>query len=324
MRRSFVAVCLFLVLCTLWIGIQTLQAQPYPSHPIQLVIPGAPGDAGDIAARLLMEELTKILKTPIIAVNKPGGAAAVGTDFVAKNKKDGYTLLYGITAGTVYSPALSPDTIPYDPIRDLEPLGFHVFFPCALTVQSESPWRSLPEVIDYAKRNPGKFRFSTLGVGSINHFQLEIIKSLTGADFTLVPFKGASPAVTGLLGGHVEATFLALAVTEPHQRSGKLRGILVDRKVPDLADIPTLRDLGYTRDLPSPWAGLYGPAGMSEEAKKVLIPAIEKAIKTPELMSKIQKLWFLPSYRPPAEHKALWIEDYENAKTLSKKMGVVK
>jgi tripartite-type tricarboxylate transporter receptor subunit TctC len=99
---------------------------------------------------------------------------------------------------------------------------------------------------------------------------------------------------------------------------------LLDRKVPDLPDIPTLRDLGYMKDLPSPWAGLYGPAGMSEDAKKVLIPAIEQAIKTPELMSKIQKLWFLPSYKPPAEHKALWVEDYENAKALSKKMGFVK
>lgn len=324
MRRSITLLGAFLVLNAFSSGVQTLQAQPYPSHPIQLVIPGAPGDAGDIAARLLMEELAKILKTPVVAVNKPGGAAAVGTDFVAKSKKDGYTLLYGITAGTIYSPALGPDTIPYDPIRDLEPLGFHAFFPCIFSVQSEAPWKNFLEIVDYARTNPGKFRCSTLGVGSINHFQLEIIKSLTNADITMIPFKGASPAVTGLLGGHVEATFVALAVSEPHQRSGKLRGILLDRKVPDLPEIPTLRELGYKRDLPSPWAGLYGPAGMPEEAKKVLIPAIEKAIKTPELMSKIQKMWFLPGYKPPSEHKALWIEDYENAKTLTKKMGFVK
>jgi tripartite-type tricarboxylate transporter receptor subunit TctC len=324
MRRFITLLGVFFVLNALCIGVQTLQAQPYPNHSIQLVIPGAPGDAGDIAGRLLMEELTKILKTPIVAVNKPGGAAAVGTDFVAKSKKDGYTLLYGITAGTIYSPALSPETIPYEPTRDLEPLGFHAFFPCIFSVQSEAPWKNFPEVIDYAKSNPGKFRCSTLGVGSINHFQLEIIKSLTNADITMIPFKGASPAVTGLLGGHVEATFVALAVSEAHQRSGKLRGILLDRKVADLPDIPTLRELGYMRDLPSPWAGVYGPAGMSEEAKKVLIPAIEKAIKNADVMSRMQKMWFLPSYKPPAEHRSLWVEDYENAKTLSKKIGLVK
>jgi tripartite-type tricarboxylate transporter receptor subunit TctC len=324
MRRYVFVVGFFLIVSGLSLGVSSIQAQPYPSHSIQIVIPGAPGDAGDIAARLLLEELTKILKTPIVAVNKPGGAAAVGTDFVAKSKKDGYTLLYGITAGTVYSPALSPENTPYDPIRDLEPLGFHAFFPCVLSVQSEAPWKDFPEVIDYAKRNPGKFRCSTLGVGSINHLQLEIIKSLTGADITMVPFKGASPAVTGLLGGHVEATFVALAVSEPHQKSGKLRGILLDRKVADLPDIPTLRELGYIRDLPSPWAGVYGPSGIPEEAKKALIPAIEKAIKTPDLMSRIQKMWFIPSYKPPTEQKHLLAEDYENAKALAKKMGVTK
>jgi tripartite-type tricarboxylate transporter receptor subunit TctC len=324
MKRSFLIIGLFFIVYTSSIGVPTLQAQPYPSHPIQIIIPGAPGDAGDIAARLLIEELTKILKTSIVAVNKPGGAASVGTDFVAKSKKDGYTLLYGITAGTVYSPAFGQDTIPYDPIRDLEPLGFHAFFPCVFCVQSESPWKNFPEVIEYAKNNPGKFRCSTLGVGSINHFQLGIIMSLTGVDITMVPFKGASPAVTGLLGGHVEGTFIGLPVLEPHLRSGKLRGVLLDRKVADLRDIPILRELGYTRELPSPWAGVYAPAGIPEDVKKVLIPAIEKAIKTPDVISKMQKMLFLPAYKPPAEHRLLLVEDYENALSLIKKMGVTK
>ena len=321
MKRLMTAVCLSLVVSALGVRVQTLQAQPYPSHPIQLIIPGAPGDAGDIAARLLMDELSKILKSPIVAVNKPGGSAAIGTDFVAKSKKDGYTLLYGITAGTVYSPALNPDT-PYDPLRDLEPLGFHVFFPSVFTVQSESPWKTFPEVIDYAKKNPGKFRCSTLGVGSINHFQLGIIMSLTGVEIAMIPFKGASPAVTGLLGGHVEATFVGLPVSESHMRSGKLRGILLDKKVSNLPEIPTLRDLGYAADLPSPWAGVYAPAGIPDEAKKVLVPAIEKAIKNAEMMARMQKMWFLPGYKPPAEHRRLLIDDYENARALSKKMGI--
>jgi len=324
MRRFITLLGFFFIVPAFCIGAQTLQAQPYPSHPIQLIIPAAPGDGGDIAGRVLMEELTKILKTPIVAVNKPGAAAAVGTDFVAKSKKDGYTLLYGISAGTIYSPALSPETVPYDPIRDLEPLGFHAFFPCIFSVQTGAPWKNFQEVIDYAKKNPGKFRLSTLGVGSINHFQLEIIKSVTNADITMIPFKGASPAVTGLLGGHVEATFVALAVSEPYHKSGQLRGLLVDRKLADMPDIPTLRDLGYARDLPSPCAGIFGPAGMSEEAKKVLIPAIEKAIKNPDVISKMDKIRYLTDYRPPADHRKLWIEDYENARALAKKINAAK
>ena len=324
MKRLLTIISLSLIFWTWLIQGQNLQAQPFPGHPITLVIPGAPGDAADIGARAVAEELTKILKTPIITLNKPGAAAAVGTDFVAKSKKDGYTLLYGISAGTIYSPALNPDTIPYDPIRDLEPLGFHAFFPCILSVRSDSPWNSFKEVIQYARENPGKFRVSTLGVGSINHFQIEIIKSVTGVDITMVPFKGASPAVTGLLGGHVESTFVALAVSGLHHASGKLRGLLVDRKVADMPDVPILRDLGYARDLPSPNVGIFGPAGMSEEAKKVLIPAIEQAIKTPEVVSKMDKMRLLTDYRPPAEHRKIWVEDYENARILAKKIAEAK
>jgi len=124
MRRFIFMVGLFIIGYSL--GVIPAQAQTFPSYPLQLVIPGAPGDAADIAARSVAEELAKILKISVVPINKPGGAATVGTDFVAKSKKDGYTLLYGITSGVVYSPAFSPETTPYDPIRDLEPLGLHV------------------------------------------------------------------------------------------------------------------------------------------------------------------------------------------------------
>jgi len=322
MRRFIFMVGLFMAGYVL--GVVTIYAQPYPSHPIQFVIPGAPGDAVDIAARLVAEDLAKILKTPVVPINKLGGASTVGTDFAAKSKKDGYTLLYGITSGIVYSPAFSPESVPYDPIRDLEPLGLHVFFPTVISVQAEAPWKNFSEVIEYARKNPGKFRCGTLGVGSINHFQLEIIKSLTGVDITMVPFKGASPAVTALLGGHIESAFVAVTISTPHYKSGKLRGILLDQKVADLPDIPTLPQLGYKRDLPPTYFALFAPAGIPEEAKKVLIPVIEKAIKNPELMAKLQKMWFIPHYRSPEELKHLMSEDYENARAMVKKMGVTK
>jgi tripartite-type tricarboxylate transporter receptor subunit TctC len=306
------------------LGVIPAQAQTFPSYPIQLVIPGAPGDAVDIAARSVAEELAKLLKVPVLPLNKPGGGATVGTDFVAKSKKDGYTLLYGLSSGIVYNPAFSPESVPYDPIRDLEPLGLHVSFPTAISVQTEAPWKNFSEIIEYARKNPGKFRCGTLGVGSINHFHLEMIKSLTGVDITMVPFKGASPALTALLGGHIESAFVAVTISTPHYKSGKLRGILLDQKVADLPDIPTLPQLGYKRDLPHTFFAFFAPAGIPEEAKKVLIPAIEKAIKTPELMTKLQKMWFIPNYRSPEELKHLMSEDYENARAMVKKMGVTK
>ena len=319
MKHFAVVLFLLTVLCTITLSAQNSQAQSYPSQTIQLVIPAAPGDGGDIAARLLIEELVKILKVPVVPVNKPGAAAAVGTEFVAKSRKDGYTLLYGITAGTVYSPAQTET--PYDPIRDLDCLGFTMFFPCLFSVQAESPWKSFKEVVDYAKKNPGQFRCSTLGVGSINDLQIDMIKAATKVDISKIPFKGATPAVTGLLGGHVEATFIARPVTEAHHKSGKLRALLVDRKLADLPEVPTLKELGYDLELPSPWAGIYGPAGMPDEAKKVLVPAIEKAMKSPEIDAKLKELFFLPSYMPPAEQRKLQIKDYENAKAMFKAAG---
>jgi tripartite-type tricarboxylate transporter receptor subunit TctC len=319
MRRFAVVFFWVGALCMAGIGVGLVQAQSYPSQTIQLVIPAAPGDGGDIAARLLIEELVKILKVPVVPVNKPGAAAAMGTDFVAKSKKDGYTLLYGITAGTVYSPAQTET--PYDPIRDLDCLGFTMFFPCLFSVQAESSWKSFKEVVDYAKKNPGQFRCSTLGMGSINDLQIDMIKAVTKMDISKIPFKGATPAVTGLLGGHVEATFIARPVTESHHKSGKLRALLVDRKLADLPEVPTLRELGYDLDLPSPWAGIYGPAGMPEEVKKVLVPAIEQAMKSPEIDAKLKDLYFLPSYMPPAEQRKLQVRDYENARAMLKKAG---
>lgn len=323
--KRFISILGFLLFVDLvFFGVAILRAQPYPAHPIQLVIPGAPGDAVDIAARSAADELSKILKTPIVPLNKPGGGSIVGTEFAVKSKKDGYTLLYALSSGLIYNPAMNPDSVPYDPIRDLEPLGMHVNFPTVISVRADSPWKHFSEMIEYAQKNPGRFRCGTLGVGSINHFQLEIIKSLTNTDINMVPFKGASPAITALLGGHIEAAFVAVVLSEPHYQSGKLRGILLDHKVAALPDIPTLRDVGYPQDLPVSFFGFFAPAGIPEEAKKVLVPAVEKAIKTPELTTKLQKLWYLTNYKSPAELRQMLSENYEKAKGIAKKMDVNK
>jgi tripartite-type tricarboxylate transporter receptor subunit TctC len=324
MKYTILIVSSICILSATTIGLQPLQAQTYPSHPIQLVIPAAPGDAADISARSAADELAKILKVAIIPVNKPGGGAAVATDFVAKSKKDGYTLLYALSSGLIYGPAMSPEAFPYDPLRDVEPLAMHVNFPGVISVQTESPWKKFADVVDYARKNPGKFRCGSLGIGAITHFQLEMIKSITEVDITYIPFKGASPAVTALLGGHIESTNVAVILCDPHFKSGKLRGVLLDMKVPDLPDIPTLRDLGYQLDLPASWFGFFAPAGIPDEAKKVLVPAIEKAIKTPELVGRLQKLWYITNYKSPAELKQILVENHEKIRAMAKKMRLTK
>ncbi len=308
----------------LFFGTLPIQAQPYPSHPIQLIIPGAPGDAVDIAARTAADELSRILNVAIVAVNKPGAGAVVGTDFAAKSKKDGYTLLYGLSSGLIYNPSFNPESVPYDTMRDLEPLGLHVTFPTVISVRTDSPWKTFPEVIEYARKNPGKFRCGTLGTGSINHFHLEMIDSLAGVEISHVPFKGASPAMTALLGGHIESAFVAVVLSQPHYKAGKLRGILLDQKVADLPDIPTLQDLGYKRGLPLTFFGFFAPAGIPEEAKKVLVPAIEKAVKHPEVAARLKNMWFITLYKSPAELKQMMTEDFETARQIVKQMKLEK
>lgn len=323
MRRSIFIISLFTIVYSLNIGVLTLQAQPYPNHPIQLIIPGSPGDGADIAARLFAEELAKILKIPVVPLNKPGASGSIGGDFVVKSRKDGYTLLYGNTSSVVYAKASEPETVPYDPVKDFEALGFHTFFPTVTALRTEAPWKDFIEFIEYVKKNPEKIRYATMGVSTIDHVQWEMIKAIVGVEMTAIPFKGVGAKTTALLGGHVESASFPLAAFETQQKSGKVRGILLDQAVPDFPNIPTLQQLGYKRGIPSPWTGLFAPIGIPEEVKKVLIPATETAVKNPDLMSKMQKMWYIPGYKPPAELRRLLVEDYENARAVFKKSGVI-
>jgi len=324
MKRSIFIGSLLSMLCALTIGGPALRAQPYPNYPIQLVIPGAAGDGADLAARLFAEELAKILKVSVVPLNKPGASGALATDLVVKSKKDGYTLLYANTSAVVYSKASDPEAVPYDPVKDLEPLGFHTLFPTITALRTEAPWKDFSEFLDYAKKNPLKLRCGTMGVSTIDHVQWEMIKAIVGMETTMIPFKGVGGKTSALLGGHIEAASFPLSIFQEYYKAGKVRGILLDQKIPDFPDIPTLQQLGYPRGIPSPWTALFAPVGIPEEAKKVLIPAIEKAIKTPELMARLQKMWYIPGYKPPAELKSLLTEDYENARATFKKMGLGK
>ena len=316
-------IALFLVGQGLFVA-QGAFTQPYPNRPIQLIIPNVAGAIVDINARTLAEELAKTLGAQIIQVNKPGAATTLGLDIVARSKKDGYTLAYTGSSGLVYARILNPATFPYDPEKDLEPLGLHVTVPFALAVQASSPWKTFTELVDYARKNPGKLRVDTIGVGSTPHFVLEIIQSVTGAQFTHVPFKGGESVITALLGGHVEMTCDAVNKFIPHVESGKMRVLLLTHKISELPNVPTLGELGYKQELPPLWFAMYGPAGLPEEVRKVLIPAVEKAIKNPELRAKIEKLKFIVDYKSPPEMKKMVAEEYARALAIANKVGLGK
>jgi tripartite-type tricarboxylate transporter receptor subunit TctC len=297
-------------------------AQKYPDRPIQLVIPNVAGAQMDISARLLAAELEKSLGTTIVPVNKPGAATTLGTDTVARAKKDGYTLLFAGTSALIFAPITNPETVQYDPAKDLEPLGLYYYFPNTITVKSDSPWKTFPEFVDYAKKNPGKIRISTTGVASGPHFMVEMIQAITGAQFTHVPFKGGESVVTAVLGGHVEATCDNVSKLKPHVDAGKLRFLVITNKMSVVPDVPTITELGYKQGLLTGWFALYAPAGIPEEAKKVLVPAIEKAVKSTK--SKIDQMGNLCEYKSPSELKKMWEEEYKQIYQIAVKIGLRK
>jgi len=294
-----------------------LMAQPYPNQPIQLVITLAPGDSGDLTGRAIGVELSKSISTSVIPLNKTGGGGTVGVDFVAKAKKDGYTILY-VNSNFIYTYIMNPENIPYNPLKDLEPLCLAVSVPIILTVQSDSPWKTFEELVNYVQKNPGKVRGCSTGVGSVGHFGYEVIRAETGAAITMVPYKGASPGLTALLGGHVEVGIFSWGLISSHFQAGKVRLLMTSKKIPEYPSLPTLTQMGYKRDMSSVWFGFFAPAGTPDSVKKILVSALEKSIKSPDLIQTIQKLGTLEDYKSPDEFKKAMLEEYMMGKQLLK------
>jgi tripartite-type tricarboxylate transporter receptor subunit TctC len=299
------------------LGYHPSQAQTYPTQPIQLVIPLSPGDTVDLAGRAIAAEMSKILKTPVIIVNKPGGGGTIGADSVVRSKKDGYNLLFAIS-GIYYAYAVNPESVPYNPFTDLDPLCSAVSVPMMMPVQADSPWKNFGELMAYMKQNPGKVRGSSTGAGSVGFFNFEVIRMETGNAINMIPFKGASPALSALLGGHVETSALTLGLISPHVRAGKLRVLLTSQKVPEFPEIPTLKQLGYKRDIMSIRFSFYLPAGVPDSVKHVLVPAVEKAVKTPEVVNAIQQIGAIEDFLPGEEFKKIMTDEYGMVRKLMK------
>jgi tripartite-type tricarboxylate transporter receptor subunit TctC len=301
-----------------------LFGQDYPSRPISLIIPMAPGDALDVTARLMGEGLAGILKVPVVPLNKPGAGGAVGTDFVAKSNNDGYTLLMVNSASVISAKILHPENIKYDPFKDFTPLGLTTITPTVVTVKRDSPFKSFMELAEYSKKNPGKIRCATPGLGTLADLNISNMKTSTGADITIVPFKGASPAITALIGGHVEMATSAITPVIGQIRSGEVRGLVISKKFPDFPNIPTFKELGAQRDLFGIWFAFFAPAGIPAEVKEKLVPAIEKVAKDPTLVSRMAKMGLIQEFVPPDQLFQDWAREYKMAEEIAKKEGLVK
>jgi len=321
-KRSFFVLAF---LAVLGLGLAAPSASSgagYPDHPIQLIIPYVAGATGDICARMLAEEMEKTIGQKIVANNRPGAGTVLGADATARAKKDGYTLFYGGASPMIYAPIANPEVVKYDPSKDFDAIGFHFFFPTVVGVKADAPWKNFNEFVDYAKKNPGKIRITSIGVGSSTHFAIEMLQSIAGIKLTHVPFEGGETVITAVLGGHVEATLDGFGKLKPHVEAGRMRILLVDPKKPDYPQIPTLKELGYKQGLPATWFAMWGPAGIPDEAKKVLVPAMEKAVKATK--PRIEALGSICDYKSPAETKKLRDDEYKQMYEIAVRIGLRK
>lgn len=317
--RRLSLVCYFIFACA-----GGAFAQSFPSGPVNIVVPLAPGDAADISARSMAEEMSRRLGVPVLAVNRPGAGGAVGAASVVQARKDGQTILFAQNSALTFRPAVDPQSVSYDAQKDLVPLGVSSRTPSVLVVRSDAPYRSFAELIDFAKKNPGQVRVGHPGVGSVGEFCILLVNALTGVELVPVPHTGAAPAVTALRGGHIEGVVLALGALGAHIKAGTLRGLATSSQVAEYADIPTLKDLGYREELFGVWFSYLAPAGIPEDARKALVGAIEQAVKAPAVAAKLAPLGILQAYASPEAQAAEIREEFRRVAEMAKTAGLTK
>ena len=314
---------IFLVCALIWLP-TTAQAQSFPTGPINLVVPLAPSDAADIAARALGEEISRLLKTPVLSINRPGAGGAVGTNVVVQARKDGHTILFAQNSALTFRAVLDPQSMTYDVLRDLVPLGTASRTPTILVVRSDAPYRTFAELIEYSKRNPGRVRIGHPGSGSVGDFCVQLIIALTGAEIMPVAYAGAAPAIAALRGEHIEGVLLSLGALSAHIKSGAFRGLVASSRFPEFVDIPTMGELGYQEELFGIWFSFHAPQGIPEGARMALVGAIEQAVKAPAITARLASLGILQSYASPEQTGAEIRAEFQRVGEMARKTGLVK
>ncbi|HYX63557.1 MAG TPA: tripartite tricarboxylate transporter substrate binding protein [Burkholderiales bacterium] len=281
-------------------------AEPWPSRPVHIVVPYAPGGPVDVSARLVAAKLQPALGQPVVVDNKPGAGGNIGADFVAKSAPDGQTLLMGAIATHAINPALYRD-FPYDPVRDFRHVALLLQVPNVLVLNRALPVDSVDGLIAYARRNPGKLNFASGSTGSTGHLAGELFKQMTGTDMTHVPYKGAAPAVADLLAGRVELMFDNLASAAPNIQAGKVRALAVTtlRRAAALPQLPTLDESGLKGFDMSTWWGLMAPAGTPEPIVQRLAAECREILASAEIAERWRAMGSAPpSARTPEEFTA--------------------
>ncbi len=259
----------------------------FPSRPVHIVVPGAPGSGFDSIARLMAPGLSERLSRPVVVENRAGAGTMIGNDYVAKAAPDGHTILMAASGLTIL-PALVRK-IPYDVERDLVPITLVVSVPNMILVNASSPARSVADLIDLAKARPGQLQFASAGVGSNSHLTMQLFASMAGINLHHVPYKGATPGLTDLIGGHVAMMSMPVADSMPHVRTGKVHALAVtsSKRVAAAPDVPTVSEAAVRGYESLNWFGLLAPAKTPPEIIERLRREAVAVLKEPSVRDRL-------------------------------------
>lgn len=302
-------------------GTTAALAQGYPNRVIRIIVPFTPGGGNDVFARIVGQKLQERLGQPVIVENKPGAGGNIGIDAVAKSAPDGYTLLLA-NNGFTTAPFLTKN-LPFDVMKDLSPVGIGVSIPMALAVSNIIPVKTVPELVSYAKANPGKLSYATPGLGTPHHLSMELFMSMTGTQFVQIPYKGASMMLTDLISGEVQVLNGALNSMLPYVQSGKIRIIALGtgQRNSILKDVPTVAESvpGYEVGI---WYGLMAPAGTPEDILAKLSREQQAIVNLPDVRERLAAQGFESFATSPATMRTTMKSEMEKWGKVIKDAGI--
>lgn len=269
-------------------------ADKYPAGPVRMIVPFPPGGTTDANGRIIAQALAQALGGNMVVENIAGAAGTIGTAQAKRAKPDGYTLLFGNISTQAISAGLYPD-LPYDPLKDFAPIAHTGKLVNLLVVHPSLGVKSVPELIAYAKANPGKLSYGSSGIGGTPHLSAELFKQRTGTDMVHIPYKGGGPMLADLLGNQVQLSFANLPDLLPHVRAGKLiaLGVTSRERWPSVPDIPSIQEQGVPDFDMTSWMGLFAPARVPAPIREQLVQATLDVQKKPEVIHRLSELGFV-------------------------------
>lgn len=278
-------------------------AQAYPNKPIRIVVPYAAGGGADANARLLAQPLSQLLGQPIIVENRPGASGVLAAQNVIQSPADGYTFLFDAFPYAVNAVLRK---LPFDPVKDLVPVSQAINMPNILVVPVAAPYKSLKELVDFARAHPGQLNYASYGAGGAAHLAAEMLKRDAKIEWVHVPYKGGAPAITDLLAGQVSAYFANPMSGLSYVKAGKLRALATTgaTRMAALPDVPTVKESGYKEFELQEWNGFFAPAGTPQPVIDKVSAAVREALKQPETRKRLLDLGIEPVGNSPAEFKA--------------------